>query len=511
VGTTHDSEAAPRRTTVRGRARRGSVLQRALIAAVGLIALAALGVVANSEFGTATAEDTQLAGRPVPAELLPTVQTAALSCPALSPPRVAGQVMAASGFDGNPSGGPAGSGIAGLSAEQWEHWKPSVSAQRTDPKASIVALAHEMCDLSGQVRQAGIGADPWRFALGAHHSGVAEVLAAKGVPASAADYVDTVGRYAAWYATRPEFAATDATPSPVPSAPTSAGAPAAAKAVPDDYLPLVLAAGRTCPTLSPARIAAQLMAASAFNPNLLGAGGAQGIAGFTPQVWASYAARPPAESPWDPAAAIPELGRTMCRLLGEMSSLAEDPYPLAVAAFVWGPDAVKQAGGLPPSAELRAYVGLVQRYAQHYAGDPKLALPAAGTSPTTSAAPRTPSATPSASPKPDWQTRVVTGTAVLAPGQAWSTNRLAFTLRTDGEVALVDRGRTVWTAGTAGKGGTTLAFGEDGNLVLYNAAPAAVWSTGTAGNNGAILVLQGDGNVTISIGGRSLWHTGTED
>ena len=31
---------------------------------------------------------------------------------------------------------------------------------------------------------------------------------------------------------------------------------------------------------------------------------------------------------------------------------------------------------------------------------------------------------------------VVTGSAVLALGPAWSTDRLTFTLRTDGEVAL---------------------------------------------------------------------------
>lgn len=529
MGTTHDTEGVHRRRRNRHdgadqrradrsirhavQARRGSALLRAVAAVLGLIGLAALGVVATAGFGTATAEDSRLVGQPVPAELLPTIQVAALSCPALTGARLAGQVMAASGFDNNAQAAPGGAGIAGLTAADWDRWKPAVSAQRNDPKANIVALAHLVCDLVGQVRQAGVGGDQWKLALGARHSGVPAVLAAKGVPPAATDYADTVVRFSAWYASRPEFAGVEATPSTAPSPTASANGTAAPKAVPADYVPLVLAAGRICPKLSPARIAAQLMAASAFNPNLLGAGGAQGIAGFTPQLWASYAQRPSTMSPWDPAAAIPAFGQTMCRLLDEMSGLAADPYPLAIAAFVWSPDAVKQAGGLPPAAELRAYVSLVQRYGQHYAGDPKLALSPAGASPTagSSTASQPPGASPSATPKRDWQTRVVTGTAVLAPGQGWSTDRLTFALQTDGEVALLDRGRTVWKAGTAGKGGTTLAFGEDGNLVLYTAASVPVWSTGTAGNNGAILVLQGDGNVTISIGGRGLWHTGTED
>jgi beta-glucanase (GH16 family) len=53
------------------------------------------------------------------------------------------------------------------------------------------------------------------------------VTAARGVPADAAGYVDTVARYAAWYAALPEFGGTAA-----PSAPASPVAPAQAAAPP---------------------------------------------------------------------------------------------------------------------------------------------------------------------------------------------------------------------------------------------------------------------------------------
>jgi len=498
-----------------------------------------VGVVATAGFGSATAGETQLPGRPVPVAEARTIAAAALSCPALTPAKLAGQLMAGSGFDTAARNG-GGAGLAGLTDVTWQRWKPRVSAQRTDPDANITALAHLTCDLVGQMRQAGIGGDPWRLALGAYHSGIDAVRAAKGVPGPARQYVDTVAAYAAWYAHQPIGAAPSPNPSKIPNGVVpSHGTPPVR--VPDDYVPMVLAAGRDCPAVTPPRIAAQLMASSGFNPNLLGAQGGQGIAQFTPERWARSAPYA-AASVWDPSVAVPALGRVMCELVGETAGLGKDPYVSALAAFQAGPDAVRQAGGVPDAPGVRAYLDLVAGYATYYGTDTRLggrpagvpsrtpsaapapsatgkngtalstapAAPDAQPSTARTSTPHTPTPTHTTTPaKPDWQTRVINATAVLRPGQAWTTNRLNFALDRGGNIVLYDQGRLVWNAGTGGKGVDHLVFQNDGHLVLYSTSGTTLWSSHTAGNNGAILVLQNDGNVTLSLNGRVLWQTGT--
>ncbi|TCB95435.1 hypothetical protein E0H26_19780 [Micromonospora zingiberis] len=448
--------------------------------------------------------------------------------------------MAASSFDASAKSASGGTGIAGLTEAAWEQWKPFTAAARNDTGANIAALARLTCDLVGQVRQAGIGGDLWRLALGAYHSGVPAVRAAKGIPHAAAGYVDRVAGYATWYA---HLAAPGTKPGSttrpigvIPSAGTTA------KPVPDGYLAAVLAAGRSCPGLTPARVAAQLMASSGFNPNLLGAHSRQGIAQFSPQVWARYAPSPTSTSPWDPSVAIPTLGLTMCALLDDMSGLGKDPHRLALAAFRVGPQVVRQAGGLPDAPDVRSYVDLTIGYVDHYQQDPRLGGKRTGvrpTAPPVSGKPTAPgpstgagspstgdpsagkpssSASPSRSPQPTpstkppkrtWQTRVVQATATLQLGQSWSTDRLKLVLAKEGNVILYDQGKAVWQTGTKGQGGHHLVFQADGNLVLYSRSNATIWSSNTPGNDGAVLVLQADGNVTISNGGRGLWHTGT--
>ncbi|WP_433532893.1 hypothetical protein ACQPYA_13330 [Micromonospora sp. CA-263727] len=322
-----------------------------------------------------------------------------------------------------------------------------------------------------------------------------------------------------------------------------------ARPVPDGYLPAVLAAGRSCPGLTPARVAAQLMASSGFDPNLFVAPARQGIAQFSPQVWARYVRSANTTSPWDPGVAIPAVGRTMCVLMGELGGLGMDPYRLALAAFRAGPETVVRSGGLPDDLDVRGYVDLTMGYLDHYQQDPRLggevppsASPAGGkpTGARPSAGAGTPgagrpeagkpgagspstakpsgAATPARSPqarssagaaKRNWQTRVVRATSTLQLGQSWSTDRLKLVLANDGNVILHDQGKAVWQTGTKGRGGHHLVFQADGNLVLYTGSNATVWTSNTPGNDGAILVLQADGNVTISNGGRGLWHTGT--
>ena len=63
----------------------------------------------------------------------------------------------------------------------------------------IYALAQWVCELSGQVRAARLPGDSWPLSVAAYHSGFNAVLAAGGVPAGAAAFVDTVIQYSNWY------------------------------------------------------------------------------------------------------------------------------------------------------------------------------------------------------------------------------------------------------------------------------------------------------------------------
>ncbi|MEV4495718.1 ricin-type beta-trefoil lectin domain protein [Micromonospora arborensis] len=369
-----------------------SPLRRAAAAGVLLVLVVGSGVVAASGLGIATADDAIRTGRPVPPGQVQTIAAAALYCPVLTPARLAGQLMAASGFNPDARSANGGEGVAGLTESVWNAWKPGPAAKRSDPTANIVALAHHMCDLSGQVRHAGVGGDQWRLTLAAYHSGLDAVRDAKRVPSRADRYVSTVAGYAAWYARRAEFSRTGPSTSagPVGGVEPHPGTPALP--VPGEYLAAILAAGKTCPAVSAGRIAAQLMASSAFNPNLRGTSGAQGIAQFNPTVWAQYAPDAATGSPWDPQQAISALAVVMCTLVEEQSRVGQgDPYPAALAAFQWGPEAVQRAGGVPDAAAMRDFIGLVQNYTAVYEHDPRLG----GTpqsSPGRSGPPREPSA-----------------------------------------------------------------------------------------------------------------------
>ncbi|WP_189077972.1 RICIN domain-containing protein [Mangrovihabitans endophyticus] len=341
----------------------------------------------------ALASADKLKGTPVPDKDVASLVAAALSCPALSPQKLAAQLMATSAF-----GNAGGKGIAAMSDTDWSRWRPWPGAGRGDHAANILAVAHRTCETVGSLRAAGVKGDLWSAALAADKVGVRAVIDAKGVPEAAQDNVRRAGAYANWYAEQPEFTTkTDKNKSTKKNE-------AKAMDIPAGLVSDVTAAGRICPTVTPVRLAAQLRALSNFNPNLQGPSGAQGIAQFTPDMWEEYSPGD-STSPWNPDDAISALGTAMCDLTDQFAGLSgTNPYVLALGAYQWGPDVIRQAGGLPRTT-VPQLVDRAQRFTQEYQKDPRLAphrTPATSPAPATGAPhDPTPGHSPSAKPSPN--------------------------------------------------------------------------------------------------------------
>ncbi|GGM14800.1 MULTISPECIES: ricin-type beta-trefoil lectin domain protein [Micromonospora] len=370
--------------------------RRAAAGAVGGLAVVSM-VVAAIGWGVASAQDDDLTGRTVSDEHLTTIQAAARACPALSPARLAGQLMAESGLDpmANETAS-GGKGIAGLDSDKWKRWAPWPNAERSDSAANIFALAHQMCDLSGQVRVSEIAGDGWRLSLAAFHTGIDKVRDAKGVPSDALGYVDQASGYAGYYGKLVAFGG-----SGEPRPRTDRQQP---KAVPAEYTKLIVKAGSVCELVPPAAVAAQLMALSEFDVNMLGPNGERGIAQFRPEVWQEHG--PKDVSAWDPRVAIPAVGTAMCALQKELAGLEGDPYLVALAAYRNGPTAVRQTGG-NLDAETQSFARTVREHTEFYTLDGRLKLPASANpepSPTPKPKPaptETESESPTPAPTPD--------------------------------------------------------------------------------------------------------------
>ncbi|WP_345143308.1 ricin-type beta-trefoil lectin domain protein [Dactylosporangium darangshiense] len=335
-------------------------------------------------------------GAPVPATLVAAIGRSARSCPTLTAPRLAGQLMTASGFDVEARTSDGGLGVAGLTDELWQQWIPWPDAPRMDATANIAALAHHMCDLAGKLRQSGANdVLLWKLALAAHQAGLPTVLATNATPVSAARYVDTVVEYATWYARQPEFRGSVVGESAADAATVSADP----RPIPDEFVDAVVSAGTRCPAISAPRIAAQLMASSGFEPNMLGGDGGQGIAQFRPAVWQRYGTA--GQSPWDPMAAIPTLGRAMCGLTEEMSKLAPDPYPVALSTFWLGLVDVQESSSAPDLPNAQEYASRVLQFVDYYAQFLQLGGESTSgnqTSPGANATPSTPAGSVSSAP-----------------------------------------------------------------------------------------------------------------
>ncbi|MEU4645462.1 hypothetical protein [Micromonospora sp. NPDC023814] len=181
---------------------------------------------------------------PVDSALAAALTEASTSCRDLTPARLAGQVMAATQFETTPTGG-----IGGLSAAQWRKWAPQRKASPRDRTASVLALARLTCDLIGRNRVSGLARDPWRLAVAAWRSSVADVKAAGGVPSSVAEFVEQVDSYADWYALQPGLGGRrPATPT---ARPTPSAQPTPSASRPVSPSPMAVSTGPAKPGASP--------------------------------------------------------------------------------------------------------------------------------------------------------------------------------------------------------------------------------------------------------------------
>jgi hypothetical protein len=196
-----------------------------LIVGVMTVGVLALTVIATV---VATGSGRRTGAVPLTDARVTAMAEAAMSCPALTAARLAGQVMATTGFEPTADGG-----ITGLSADEWEQWKPWDDAVPGDDTASLLALAYLTCDLVGQLRVSGFSGDLWPPAVAAFASSLDDVRAASGVPASVADVVDRAQAYATYYAERvgphhpsPQTSSADTSPSAgTTDGPTATGSP----------------------------------------------------------------------------------------------------------------------------------------------------------------------------------------------------------------------------------------------------------------------------------------------
>lgn len=122
--------------------------------------------------------------------------------------------------------------------------------------------------------------------------------------------------------------------------------------------------------IPPAVLSAQLEAESSWNPQAMSAAGAQGLAQFMPDTWATWGN---GGNVFDPLQAIAAQGRFMGNLMETLAPIAKDtgadPLALALAGYNAGPGAVQKFHGIPPWVETQDYVpAIMQAAAGKYAG-----------------------------------------------------------------------------------------------------------------------------------------------
>jgi hypothetical protein len=78
----------------------------------------------------------------------------------------------------------------------------------------------------------------------------------------------------------------------------------------------------------------------------------------------------------------------------------------------------------------------------------------------------------------------------------------------DGNLVVYEHTTPLWATHTGA--GDTAWMQNDGNFVLYATGGKALWSSGTYGHPGASLAMQNDGNLVVyGPGGKPLWASNT--
>lgn len=153
------------------------------------------------------------------------------------------------------------------------------------------------------------------------------------------------------------------------------GAGAGLEGVPPEYLQAVTQAGSICTEITPSLIAGQIEAESGWDPTAVSPAGAQGIAQFMPDTWASNGIDANGDGvadPFDPIDAIASQGQFMCGLVETVKAYVAsgqavgNVVDLALAAYNSGPGAVQQHRGIPPYSETQTYVAKIKKLAGKY-------------------------------------------------------------------------------------------------------------------------------------------------
>ncbi|MFF5179741.1 CAP domain-containing protein [Micromonospora sp. NPDC000316] len=147
--------------------------------------------------------------------------------------------------------------------------------------------------------------------------------------------------------------------------------------VPASLLETIEDAGKECTEIGPVVIAAQIQVGSGWYTAKVGEDGKVGISQLDPEIFEKYGEDTDDNDktrPEDPKDSIMAQAKYMCALAKEVQTLLDDgqvigdALDLTLSAYQDGIDAVRDAGGVSPSTNTRAYTAKVRAYFGQYMG-----------------------------------------------------------------------------------------------------------------------------------------------